>query len=106
MQLKSLEKTKLYLLTKAAELFNIPQSTLQDHLSNAWEKKIQKIGRKDHNGAGRPREIDEDSEDYLVEGLQYLGSMGWPVEPSKVPLIIKFFLDNLGVQRRFANNLP
>ena len=40
-----------------------------------------------------------------MEGLQYLGSIGWPVEVTNVPLIIKSFLDNLGENRRFKDNL-
>ena len=79
---------------------------MQDHISKVWEGKNQKIGRESHIGAGRPKEIDEKIEKYLVEGLQYLGSIGWPVEVTKVPLIIKYFLDNLGENRRFKDNLP
>jgi len=93
-------------IEQASKKFNIPRTTLQDHVSRVWENKCQKLGRSDHVGAGRPKEIDDESERYLVEGLQYLGSLGWPVEAFAVPFIVKNFLDNMGVQRRFKNNLP
>ena len=93
-------------IRKVAERFKIPRTTLQDHLNNVWMTRVQVIGRESHIGAGRPKEINEEMEKYLVHGIQYLGSIGWPLEVGDISKVIKLFLDNARKNKRFKDNLP
>ena len=74
-------KNDLGSIRSIAAKFNIPRTTLQDHVNEVWKKRNQIIGRKNHIGAGRPTEITIEVENYIVHGIQYLGSIGWPIEP-------------------------
>ena len=93
-------------IRKVAEIFKIPRTTLQDRLSNVWKSRIQVIGRETYLGAGRPKEISDVVELHLMHGIQYLGSMGWFLEIEDIPKVIKIFLDNAGMSKRFKNNFP
>ena len=93
-------------IRKVAERFKIPRTTLQDHLNNVWMTRVQVIERVSHIGAGQLKEINEEMEKYLVHGIQYLGSIGWLLEVGDISKVIKLFLDNARMNKRFKDNIP
>ena len=65
-------------LLQAAKDNGVPKSTIYDHVSGKNWKQIGK-GRTEHFGSGRPKEIDDIIKKYLVQGVIYLGKIGWPL---------------------------
>ena len=83
----------------------VPKSTIYDHVSGKNWKQIGKGNFSDHFGSGRPK-IDDTVEKYLVQGVIYLGKIGWPLQAKDIATAMKIYLDSGNQVMRFAHNTP
>jgi hypothetical protein len=83
-------------LRQASELFNVPKSTIKDHLDD------------DHSSnMGRPTVLSAEEEVQLLEKIQVLADWGFPLTGQDVCHFVKSYLDKKGVRSsRFKDNLP
>lgn len=76
-------------------IYGIPKSVLHRH--NTFIMKPQ----------GGQTALSQKEEDYLVENINICSEWGYPLEPIDLRLIIKGYLDKLGiVVKKFKNNMP
>lgn len=79
----------------AAEHFEVPKSTLHNRVSGAHG-----------NVHGRPTELSEDEEKYMVEMVKQCGDWGFPFTQMDLQMFVKHYLDKKGANTRFIDNLP
>ncbi len=82
---------------KAAKTFEVPPETLR-----RWVIKDSKICF----GGGRQPVLSKDEEGHIVIALEQFGKTGWPCDRSDLRSIVKTYLDSLGKQTRFKENVP
>ena len=92
-------------LLQTAKDNGVPKSTIYDHVSGKNWKQVGK-GRTHRFGSGRPEEIDDTIEKYLVHGVIYLGKIGWPLQAKDIATVMKIYLDSGNQVTHFAHNTP
>ncbi|XP_043463100.1 uncharacterized protein LOC122499088 [Leptopilina heterotoma] len=93
--LSEVKRNKLS-IRKASEKYNVPKSTLSDHL------KIQNVKK-----FGRPTAISVEDEKYLLDSLLLCSEWGFPMKILDTRLIVQSYLERSGkVVKVFKNNLP
>ena len=81
---------------QASEQFDVRRSTLHDRVKNKHDK-----------NPGRPCELDVDTERKLAELVDVVAGWGYPLGSLEIRLLVKNYLDTLGVVSPvFINNLP
>jgi hypothetical protein len=68
-------------LHQASKLFNVPKSTIKDHLDD------------DHSSMGRPIVLSAEEEVQLLEKIQVLADWGFPLTGQDVCHFVKSYLD-------------
>lgn len=86
-----------YPVHKIAKTFQVPTETLQ-----RWVIKDSNISF----GGGRRPVLNKDEEEPIVVGLEQCARTGWPCDRADVRTIVKTYLDGLGKQTRFRENIP
>lgn len=82
-------------LASIAEKYNINKSVLYRH------------SRKTMKSQGGQNALDEDTERYIVQYLNICSNWGYPLDTYDLRIMIKQYLDNIGItHRRFNNNMP
>lgn len=82
---------------KAARMFEVSIETLRRLVikdSHVWF------------GGGRSPVLTKDEKELIVVALEKFGKKDWPCDRSDLKLNVKNYLDSLGKQTRFKNNLP
>ena len=84
-------------LCKAAKTFEVPTETLRQ-----WVIKDSNICF----GGGRSPVLTKDEEEHIVVALEQFGKTGWPCDRLDLKFIVRSYLDSMGKQTRFKNNVP
>jgi hypothetical protein len=82
-------------LRQASERFNVPKSTIKDHLADSHSSDI-----------GRPTVLSKEEEIQLLERIQVMADWGFPLTGRDLCHFVKSYLDKRGIVTRFKNNLP
>ena len=80
----------------AGNRFDIPKSTLHDHLT----------GRMTHTGAGRPTVLAEAEEKAIVRSCQELAQCGFGLDRTTVGLVVKAYLEEEERENLFKDDIP
>ena len=82
-------------LRQASERYNVPKSTIKDHLMDNHSSEI-----------GRPTVLSKEEELQLLEKVQVMSDWGFPLTGKDLCHFVKAYLDKRGVVTRFRNNMP
>ena len=80
----------------AAKMFNIPHSTLQDHVT----------GKSSKVGAGAPTVLSYSEEQEIVITCQVLSEMGFGITRELIAVVISDYIREQGISTPFANGMP
>ena len=84
---------------QASEEFDVRRSTLHDRIKHKRDR--------NREGPGRPGELDVATERKLAEMIDVVAGWGYPLGSLEIRLIVKNYLNTLGVVSPvFVNNLP
>lgn len=82
-------------LKEIGNKYNISKSVLHRHMTRVM---------KSHGGQ---RVLTKDTEEYIIEYINVCSEWGYPLDVFDLRILIKGYLDRMGVQvKRFKNNMP
>jgi hypothetical protein len=87
---------------RATARYNIPRSTLRDHLKGRRGK----VTGSSRGGAGRGTALSADVENLLAKSISTLAKNGFGLTKTEVQDLVAEYLKKTGIQSRFKNNRP
>ena len=83
--------------SKVAHTTGIPRSTLSRWVNNKSNSNI---------GSGRKTTIPLETEELLVDRIEFLGDLGWPIDKGQLKFIVSTFIQEMYIQSPFKGNMP